>query len=63
MLDILPGANGVHRLMLCKGFKQGGRRVPGDPLQFQEANIKPICEQFLEFFIKRQPCIIIEACA
>ena len=59
VLEILPGADLVHGFIFDELFQQRGRRVPGNALQFQEADIEPRREPVLEFAIERLQFLVV----
>ena len=53
VLQILPGFDFVHRLVLHQALEHVGRAVPGDALQLQQRHVEPRGEQTLQFQVER----------
>ena len=49
----------MHGFIFDELFQQRGRRVPGNALQFQEADIEPRREPVLEFAIERLQFLVV----
>ena len=49
----------MHGFIFDELFQQRGRRVPGDALQFQKADIEPRREPVLEFAIERLQFLVV----